>query len=274
MKVNQQAGLTPTTVASDSSQNINDILGKVKNHQELSPSDMQALQSHISGMIASGKEPSEEFVGLLNELGMDFDGAESAVGQAASGNSSASSASSASRTDMPAVGSAEYEGMSIQEKIFALMLSAIDSQEKSLEQRFEMIASQKDKVDTLNKANAALGDLAGQLDPADPEDTIDITQTTIQIADPETGTMRDVNAAQYLKDAGYTFTDPTKMNATGLSSLQSAVKDGTESLNATSQTDLLKLQTESSKLSRLYEITTNMMKTMSDSAQGIARNLT
>lgn len=167
------------------------------------------------------------------------------------------------------IGSSEYDGMSIQEKIFALMLSAIDKQEKSLEARFSMMAQQNAKVDTLNAVSEQLGALSGQLDPTKPDSTVDISKATIQIKD-ENGVMQDVNMVKYLQDSGITLPeDPTKVNQESLSSLQSTIKDQTESVSSTSQTDLLKLQTESSKLSRLYEMTTAMMKNMSDACQNI-----
>lgn len=171
------------------------------------------------------------------------------------------------------IGSSEYEGLSIQEKIFALMLSAIDRQEKSLEARFEMMAQQNSKIDTFNAVSEQLGALSGQLDPTKPDSTVDITQATIQIKG-EDGTMQEVNMAQYLQDAGITLPeDLENVNQETLSSLQSTIKDQTESISSTSQTDLLKLQTESSKLSRLYEMTTAMMKNMSDACQNIISKL-
>jgi hypothetical protein len=171
------------------------------------------------------------------------------------------------------IGSDEYAGMSIQEKIFALMLSAIDKQEKSLEKRFEMMAQNNAKVDTFNAVSEQLGALSGKLDPTKPDSTVDITQATIQIKG-EDGTMKEVNMANYLRDAGITLPeDLENVNQETLSGLQGTIKDNTESVTSTSQTDLLKLQTESSKLSRLYEMTTAMMKNMSDACQNIISKL-
>lgn len=171
------------------------------------------------------------------------------------------------------VNSSEYEGMSIQDKIFALMLSAIEKQEKSLESRFEQIAGQREQMDTFNAASEQLNALAGQLDPAKPDATVDISEATIQITGQD-GNPQTVNLAGYLRDSGLTLPeDLTKVNRETLSGIQSAVKDRTESISSTSQTDLLKLQTESSKLSRLYDMTTQMMKNMADSLANIVRNL-
>lgn len=167
------------------------------------------------------------------------------------------------------MGSDQYQGMSIQDKIFALMLSAIDRQEKSLQSRFEMMAQQNTKVDTLNSVSSQLGTLSGQLDPTKPDSTVDITKATIQIKG-EDGTMQDVNMVDYLKQAGVTLPeDPSKVNQESLSALQSTIKDKTESVSTTSQTDLLKLQTESSKLSRTYELLTTFTKNTSDTCQNI-----
>ncbi len=169
--------------------------------------------------------------------------------------------------------SPEYADMSIQDKIFALMLSAIEKQEKSLESRFEQIAGQRAQMDTFNAASEQLNALAGQLDPTKPDSTVDISEATIQITGQD-GSPQTVNLVQYLKDSGITIPDdPTKVNSETLSGIQSAVKDKTESISSTSQTDLLKLQTESSKLSRLYDMTTNMMKSLADSLANIVRNL-
>lgn len=169
--------------------------------------------------------------------------------------------------------SPEYADMSIQDKIFALMLSAIDKQEKSLESRFEQIAGQRAQMDNFNAASEQLNALAGQLDPTKPDSTVDISEATIQVPD-QNGTPQTVNLVQYLQDSGLTIPDdPTEVNSETLSGIQSAVKDKTESISSTSQTDLLKLQTESSKLSRLYDMTTNMMKSMADSLANIVRNL-
>lgn len=171
------------------------------------------------------------------------------------------------------IGSDEYAGMSIQEKIFALMLSTIDKQEKSLEKRFEMMAQHNSKIDTFNAVSEQLGALSGQLDPTKPDSTVDITQATIQIKG-EDGTMKDVNMASYLRDAGITLPeDLENVNQETLSGLQGTIKDNTESVTSTSQTDLLKLQTESSKLSRLYEMTTAMMKNFNDACQNIISKL-
>ncbi len=169
--------------------------------------------------------------------------------------------------------SPEYADMSIQDKIFALMLSAIDKQEKSLESHFQQIAGQRAQMDTFNAASEQLNALSGQLDPTKPDSTVDISKATIQITGQD-GSPQEVNLAQYLKDSGLTLPDdPTKVNSETLSGIQSAVKDKTDSISSTSQTDLLKLQTESSKLSRLYDIATNMTKSFGDSNANIVRNL-
>lgn len=235
----------------NSETNVKVLIQNIKSGQVpgLNASDIDASGSNVSAQSAGSDLSS-----TAGEIGL---------------NTSAATAGSGAID----FSSPEYADMSIQDKIFALMLSAIDKQEKSLESRFEQIAGQRAQMDTFNAASEQLNALAGQLDPTKPDSTVDISEATIQVPD-QNGTPQTVNLVQYLQDSGLTIPDdPTKVNSETLSGIQSAVKDKTESISSTSQTDLLKLQTESSKLSRLYDMTTNMMKSMADSLANIVRNL-
>lgn len=164
----------------------------------------------------------------------------------------------------------KYDGMSLADKIFMLMMSAAEEQESRVEERFNMIEGKNSDTATYNSVMEQLRTANGKLDPEKPDDTVDINK--MKFTHPETG--EEVKVADYLKDSGMEVPndgkDLTKDQITGL---MDTVKDKLDSNSSQSQTDIIKLQNENSKLNRIYELLSNFLKTHHQMVNSIVRNI-